>query len=409
MWQRFTQSARESILGAQILAGQSKSANVGPVHLFLAVLQSVEPDSNLAALLLRASLSLEEAKLYAHSALEPDADFKPHDEPRLNRGAKRVIELSADEARRAGDSYIGTEHLLLACVRLQREAELSGVLAPLGWNLETLRALRREEQSNASPRSPEHPLQMLSGEAERAVEGAYGAMRATFCGRISSAHLLIGLLNGDNRATQLLREIGALPDELQAQARAAIRSDALLATPDKRFDKGAKRALDRAKFEAQSRRYKFIGADHLLLGLFPRRATLRERLTWGSVVKDEAARVLSSVDEAKLRELTGPERPKPAPVQKSPARAAQQMTSASTFISMCILGVRLSATLTHSRNPPRVDDQISALLFLLLLIGSGLGTCWMLMASRKPHLKSTWACAFFGFLLGALVNVLLLF
>ncbi len=301
MWQRFTQSARESILGAQILAGQSKSANVGPVHLFLAVLQSVEPDSNLAALLLRASLSLEEAKLYAHSALEPDADFKPHDEPRLNRGAKRVIELSADEARRAGDSYIGTEHLLLACLRPQRDETLLRAIAPLGWDLHALRAYRRELKAGAAPRPTGHPLQMLTGDAQKAVDAAYSSMRATFCGRISSTHLLLGLLSNNNRAVELLGEIGVSSDELKSQTRASLRSDGVLATPDKRFDKSAKRAFDRAKLEAQSRGYRFIGADHILLGLLPRRATVRERLTWGNDVQDDVARVLASVDEAKLR------------------------------------------------------------------------------------------------------------
>lgn len=308
MWQRFTLSAREAVLGAQNLSVGSRSSSVGITHLFVATLQKIEADSHLAALLLRAGLKAEEAVLYAQAALEPDAAFDPNAEPKLSAGAKRVLEFAADEARRAGDNTIGTEHLLLGCLRPQRDETLLQAIAPLGWDLHALRAHRRELKSSSAPRPSAHPLESLTGEAERAVDAAYAAMRATFCGRISTAHLLLGLLRNDNRAVELLGETGALTDELRAQTRAVIRSDAVLATPDKRFDKGAKRALDRAKFESQSRGYNFIGADHLLLGLLPKRATLRERLTWGRTVPDEAARVLGRVDGEKLRELAGPKR-----------------------------------------------------------------------------------------------------
>lgn len=412
MWQRFTLSAREAVLGAQNLSVGSRSSSVGITHLFVATLQKIEADSHLAALLLRADLKAEEAVLYAQAALEPDAAFDPNAEPKLSAGAKRVLEFAADEARRAGDNYIGTEHLVLACLRLDlRDETLLHAIAPLGWDLPVLRAHRRELKSLAAQRPTGHPLESLTGEAERAVEAAYAAMRATFCGRISTAHLLLGLLQSDNRAGELLVEVGASPDELKAQSRAVIRSDAVLATPDKRFDKGAKRALDRAKREAQSRGYKFIGADHLLLGLLPRRPTLRERLTWGRTVPDEAAHVLAGVDGEKLRELAGQKRQETAPRRDSQAQGAKQwdtgqVTSASTFIVMCVLGMVLTVPLTRSRVPPRLEDTISLLLFLGLLVGSGLGACWMMLASRKPHLKSAWASAFFGFLLGVMINVL---
>jgi len=358
VWQRFTLSAREAVLGAQNLSIQSRCSSVGITHLFVATLQKIDADSPLAALLLRAGLKAEEAMLYAQAALEPDAAFDPNAEPKLSAGAKRVLELSADEARRAGDSHIGTEHLVLACLRPQRDETLLRAIAPLGWDLHVLRAHRRELEGSSAPRPSGHPLESLSGEAQRSVDAAYTAMRATFCGRISTAHLLLGLLQSDNRAGELLVEVGASLDDLKAQARVAIRSDAVLATPEKRFDSGAKRALDRAKWESQSRGYNFIGADHLLLALLPKRATMRERLKWGRDVRDEAAHVLANVDGAKLRELAGPLRRRTTTRRNSQARDAGQVISAFTFVVMCVLGVVLTVPLTRSRVPPRPGDRI---------------------------------------------------
>ena len=46
-----------------------------------------------------------------------DAGHKPSAEPRYTPRAKRVIELSVDEARTLSHNYIGTEHLLLGLLR----------------------------------------------------------------------------------------------------------------------------------------------------------------------------------------------------------------------------------------------------------------------------------------------------
>ena len=57
----------------------------------------------------------------------------------LTPRAKRVIELSIEEARRLGHNYIGTEHLLLGLVR-EGEGIAAGVLESLGVNLEKVRS-----------------------------------------------------------------------------------------------------------------------------------------------------------------------------------------------------------------------------------------------------------------------------
>ncbi len=60
----------------------------------------------------------------------------------LTPRAKRVIDLSYDEARQLSNEYIGTEHLLLGLIR-EGEGLAASVLAKLGVNLE---ATRKEVQ-----------------------------------------------------------------------------------------------------------------------------------------------------------------------------------------------------------------------------------------------------------------------
>ena len=49
--------------------------------------------------------------------------------------AKKVIELSMDEARKLGHTYVGTEHILLGLIR-EGEGVAARVLNNLGYQLE---------------------------------------------------------------------------------------------------------------------------------------------------------------------------------------------------------------------------------------------------------------------------------
>jgi ATP-dependent Clp protease ATP-binding subunit ClpC len=65
-------------------------------------------------------------------------------EMRLTPRAKRVIQLSVDEAHRLGHSYIGTEHLLLGLVR-ERGGVAVRVLESLGATPEKIRSAVEKE------------------------------------------------------------------------------------------------------------------------------------------------------------------------------------------------------------------------------------------------------------------------
>src|SRR5258706_9534203 len=65
-------------------------------------------------------------------------DGRLGEDMQLTPRAKRVIDLSYDEARQLSNNYIGTEHLLLGLIR-EEEGLAGRVLAKLGVDLERTR------------------------------------------------------------------------------------------------------------------------------------------------------------------------------------------------------------------------------------------------------------------------------
>jgi ATP-dependent Clp protease ATP-binding subunit ClpB len=117
---RFTQKAQEAVLAAQALAERLGSPVLDAEHLLAAL---VEPDDGVPAETLRrlgvdlpafrgelASVLARRAKIQGGSlALDPRA--------------KRVVDRGQEEARRLGDEYTSTEHLLLGTAEVGGEGQ----------------------------------------------------------------------------------------------------------------------------------------------------------------------------------------------------------------------------------------------------------------------------------------------
>ena len=122
---------------------------IGTEHLLLGL---VREGDGIAAKVL-ANLGVELSKV--RSAVEfiiGRGDRAVLGEIGLTPRAKKVIELSVDEARRLNHHYIGTEHLLLGLVR-EGEGIAAGVLESLGVNLERVRAETTRVLSQTTPQT----------------------------------------------------------------------------------------------------------------------------------------------------------------------------------------------------------------------------------------------------------------
>lgn len=135
MWQRFTERARRAVFFAQEEAAKLGTNNVGTEHLLLGLIRE---DDNLAIRILeRMDVSLDRIRSELERKVTKGDGHSARD-MQLTPSAKRVVDLSYDEARRMNNDYIGTEHLLLGLVS-QGDGLAGRTLADFGVVLETTR------------------------------------------------------------------------------------------------------------------------------------------------------------------------------------------------------------------------------------------------------------------------------
>ena len=134
---RNSPSGRAQVLSLSQEEAQRFNHNyIGTEHLLLGLIREEEGIG--AKALVNLGVELEKAR-NAVEFIIGRGDRIVLGEIGLTPRAKKVIELSVDEARRLGHHYIGTEHLLLGIIR-EGEGIAAGVLESLGVNLERARS-----------------------------------------------------------------------------------------------------------------------------------------------------------------------------------------------------------------------------------------------------------------------------
>ncbi|WEG12699.1 ATP-dependent protease ATP-binding subunit ClpC [Pullulanibacillus sp. KACC 23026] len=134
MFGRFTERAQKVLALAQEEAVRLGHNNVGTEHILLGLIREGE---GIAAKALKAlNLDPEKIQKEVETLIGRGSDTSQtiHYTPR----AKKVIELSMDEARKIGHSYVGTEHILLGLIR-EGEGVAARVLNNLGVSLNKAR------------------------------------------------------------------------------------------------------------------------------------------------------------------------------------------------------------------------------------------------------------------------------
>lgn len=135
MFGRFTERAQKVLMFAQEEARRLNYPYVGTEHLLLGLIR--EGEGIAARVLQGMGIELErvrgEVEKIIGKGSTPIAG-----EIGLTPRSKKVLELSFDEARNLGHSYIGTEHILLGLIR-EREGVAATVLQSLGASLESVR------------------------------------------------------------------------------------------------------------------------------------------------------------------------------------------------------------------------------------------------------------------------------
>lgn len=133
---KFTERAKKVLVYAQDEATRFNHNYIGTEHLLLGLVR--EGEGIAAQVLTNLGVELNKVRSAVEFIIGRGERMVVGDIS-LTPRAKRVIELSIEEARRLGHNYIGTEHLLLGLVR-EGEGIAAGVLESLGVNLEKVRS-----------------------------------------------------------------------------------------------------------------------------------------------------------------------------------------------------------------------------------------------------------------------------
>nr|YP_009944670.1 Clp protease ATP binding subunit [Osmundea sinicola]QFR99964.1 Clp protease ATP binding subunit [Osmundea sinicola] len=179
MFERFTEKAIKVIMLAQEEARRLGHNFVGTEQILLGL---IGEGTGIAAQVLKSmNVNLKDARIEVEKIIGRGSGFVAVEIPFTPR-AKRVLELSLEEARQLGHNYIGTEHLLMGLVR-EGEGVAARVLENLAVNVSSIRSeviqmlgdnteVNTTGSSNVQARSKTPTLEEFgSNLTELAVEG----------------------------------------------------------------------------------------------------------------------------------------------------------------------------------------------------------------------------------------------
>ena len=136
MFERFTDRARRVVVLAQVEARTLNHDYIGTEHILLGLIH--ESEGMAAKTLESLGISLETVRQRVEDAVTPgQVEVRTGRFPFTPR-AKRVLEMSLDEAEQLGHRYIGTEHILLGLIH-EGDGGPAQVLAELGADAERVR------------------------------------------------------------------------------------------------------------------------------------------------------------------------------------------------------------------------------------------------------------------------------
>jgi ATP-dependent Clp protease ATP-binding subunit ClpC len=133
---------------------------------------------------------------------------------RLTTDAQLTLQLAQEEAERSRRSYIGTEHILLGLLRLERGTAHRS-LTELGV---TLGSVREMIEATLGPGGPKGPKQIIpTSLVKRVIEIAFEESRRMGRDSVHSGHLLSGLaIEGEGIASHVLKDLGASKERVVA-------------------------------------------------------------------------------------------------------------------------------------------------------------------------------------------------
>jgi len=193
---RFTQRVRKVLFLARDEAGRMQHDYIGTEHLLLGIIR--EGDGIASKVLQRLGMDFDQINQAIDDLVTPQTGTITIGEIPFTPRAKRVLELSIDEARVHNHNYVGTEHLLLALIK-EGEGVASRVLAEMGADHEKV----RREVMKMLGTSARHPSAEKKKPQETPVLDQFGR-NLTQMARDGKLDPTIGRSNEIERVIQVL-------------------------------------------------------------------------------------------------------------------------------------------------------------------------------------------------------------
>jgi len=146
---------------------------------------------------------------------------------RFNEDAKKSLTLAQEEAERSHHSYIGTEHLLLGVLRIEKGTAYR-VLTGLGVDIVTVREIIK----SVVGRNERIIIQQIipTSRVKKVIELSFEEARRMGDNEVDTAHMLLGLIiEGEGIAAHVLTDLGATLEK----ARMAIERLRSTSTPER--------------------------------------------------------------------------------------------------------------------------------------------------------------------------------
>src|SRR5262245_20947983 len=199
MFDRFTDRAKKVMTLARQEAQRLNHEYIGTEHILLGLIQE---GSGVAANVLRnMNIDLEKIRHEIEKIVKAGGGIVTQSNLPFTPRAKKVLELSMEEAANLGHNYIGTEHLLLGLIK-ENEGIAAQVLMNLGVKLEDVREEVLEFLGADSPQE-EEPKEEQPSRSKTPALDAFGR-DLTALAREGKLDPVIGRKNEIERVIQIL-------------------------------------------------------------------------------------------------------------------------------------------------------------------------------------------------------------
>jgi ATP-dependent Clp protease ATP-binding subunit ClpA len=224
---RFNDRAKRVLALAQDEAIRFNHNYIGTEHVLLGLMREGEGVAGRALGAL--GVTLPRLRTAVEAMIVRGGDGTSPSEITLAPQTKKVIELAIDETRKLGHSYVGTEHFLLAIVRLGSDTPAARALGSLGVGLESVRARVSATFGHTSTTRiygvdrftrfyRVGALDGLDDDAQRVLALAESEAAGLGHTWLGTEHLLLGLISATGTIAQrALQELGVAPDRAREQ------------------------------------------------------------------------------------------------------------------------------------------------------------------------------------------------